>query len=83
MAKKNDDISRLSFREAMTELEQIIEALESNMLELEESMRFYERGVYLLNHLNTKIETANQHVDELLDKINGIKEDQDRDTTLS
>ncbi len=83
MTQNNADISKMTFREAMTELEGVVATLESNTLELEESMRYYERGVYLLDHLNAKIETANQQVDVLLDKINGIKNDQERDTTLS
>ena len=83
MTQNNADISKMTFREAMTELEGVVATLESNTLELEESMRYYERGVYLLDHLNSKIETANQQVDVLLDKINGIKNDQERDTTLS
>ena len=38
----------LTFREAITELGQIVEALESNKLELEESLVKYERGIVLI-----------------------------------
>lgn len=39
----NEEIT-LTFREAMNELSAIVEALESNTLELEESLVKYERG---------------------------------------
>ena len=39
----NEEIT-LTFREAMNELSAIVEALESNTLDLEESLVKYERG---------------------------------------
>ena len=41
-------IEELTFREAMAELDGIVGVLESNSLELEDSLRSYERGVALL-----------------------------------
>ena len=41
----------MTFREAMSELNGIVEALESNTLELEESLVKYERGIALLRFL--------------------------------
>ena len=38
-------IEELTFREAMAELDGIVGVLESNSLELEDSLRSYERGV--------------------------------------
>ena len=40
-------IEELTFREAMAELDGIVGVLESNSLELEDSLRSYERGVAL------------------------------------
>ena len=48
----------LTFREAMNELNAIVEALESNTLELEESLTKYERGVALLRYLKTSLADA-------------------------
>ena len=41
-------VEELTFREALSELESIVSVLESNTLELEESLAAYERGVVLL-----------------------------------
>ena len=44
-------IEEMTFREAMAELDDIVRALESNALELEDSLARYERGVALLASL--------------------------------
>ncbi len=41
-------VGELTFREALAELESIVAVLESNTLELEDSLTAYERGVALL-----------------------------------
>ena len=48
MAEEPRPIEELTFREAMAELDGIVGVLESNTLELEESLASYERGVKLL-----------------------------------
>ena len=55
----NEEIT-LTFREAMNELSAIVEALESNTLELEESLVKYERGVALLRYLRSSLADAQQ-----------------------
>ena len=44
-------VEDLTFREAMAELDGIVGVLESNTLELEDSLASYERGVALLRAL--------------------------------
>ncbi len=41
-------IEDMSFKEGLMELDSIVKALESNQLELEQSIESYERGVALL-----------------------------------
>ena len=53
----------MTFREAMSELNGIVEALESNTLELEESLVKYERGIALLRFLKESLNTAQQKVE--------------------
>lgn len=60
----NEEIT-LTFREAMNELSAIVEALESNTLELEESLVKYERGVALLRYLKSSLADAQQKVEVL------------------
>ena len=51
MEDTRKNIDELSFREAMAELDQVVASLEGNGLELEDSLKQYERGVGLLASL--------------------------------
>lgn len=61
------NVDSLTFREASTELEQIVRALESGELELEDALARYGRGVELLKSLRTRLSDAEQKVQVLLD----------------
>ena len=65
--KKVTPVEELSFKEASVELEQIVRALESGELELEESLVDYDRGVALLASLKERLAEAEQKVQVLLD----------------
>lgn len=73
----------LTFREAMNELNGIVEALESNTLELEESLVKYERGVALLRYLKTSLSEAQQKVEVLMGELDTSVDDAQTDTELS
>lgn len=73
----------LTFREAMNELNGIVEALESNTLELEESLVKYERGVALLRYLKTSLSDAQQKVEVLMGELDTSVDDTQTDTELS
>lgn len=73
----------LTFREAMSELNTIVEALESNTLELEESLTKYERGVALLRYLKTSLSEAQQKVEVLMGELDTQVDDTQTDTELS
>lgn len=73
----------LTFREAMNELNNIVEALESNTLELEESLTKYERGVALLRYLKTSLADAQQKVEVLMGELDTSVDDTQIDTELS
>ena len=76
-------IEELSFREAMNELEGIVAVLESNTLELEDSLASYERGIALIASLQKRLNAAEQKVDALMGELSGSLEDEVRDVTLS
>jgi len=59
----------LSFGDALSELESIVAQLESGQLELEESLRRYERGVGLLRSLQAKLADAQQKVTMLIGEL--------------
>ena len=78
----NEEIT-LTFREAMNELSAIVEALESNTLELEESLVKYERGVTLLRSLKSSLADAQQPVEVLMGELDTNIDDTQTDTELS
>ncbi len=61
----------MTFGDALEELEGIVSALESGQLELEESLDRYQRGVSLLQALQTKLEDAQQRVTALIGELEG------------
>ena len=84
MNKQNlKPIEELTFREAMAELDGIVGVLESNTLELEDSLASYERGVALLRPLQGRLATAQQKVDVLMGQLEPEISDEARDSTLS
>ena len=76
-------IDEMTFREATAELEGIIRQIESNTLELEDTLKAYERGVSLISALQKRLAAAEQKVDVLMGELSGQQDDAVRDTTLS
>ena len=79
----DDKEINLTFREAMNELNSIVEQLESNTLELEESLVKYERGIALLRYLRSSLNNAQQKVEVLMGELDMSVRDEEIDTTLS
>jgi exodeoxyribonuclease VII small subunit len=59
------DIAAMSYEHAVTELEAIIDRIESGEIGLEESVKAYERGVALQAHCKAILARAEQRVTEL------------------
>lgn len=83
MDAKITPVDELSFRQAMEELQTIVKLLESNTLELEDSLAQYERGVALLKSLKNRLSQASFKVESLMDELEVSEDDKQRDTTLS
>ena len=81
MSQQMKDVATMTYREATAELEQVVRALESNQLELEESLELYKRGVELLASLRARLADAEQQVSALMGQIE--VDTDERDTTLS
>jgi exodeoxyribonuclease VII small subunit len=74
MTKKTaDDVSALSFEAALKELEDIVGRLEKGQVELEDSIRIYERGTALKAHCETKLKDAEARVQKLIVGPDGPK----------
>ena len=55
-----------TFEEAMTRISEIVSALESSQISLDESLRLFEEGTGLVNFCNNKIEEAQEKVNKLI-----------------
>ena len=76
-------LDQMTFRQEMAELDRIVSVLESNTLELEDSLASYERGVTLLASLQKRLDAAEQQVDVLMGELVADADDGARDTSLS
>lgn len=65
MPKKNDDITKLSFEDALGELETIVRDLESGSRKLDEAIDAYERGATLKKYCEGKLSEAQTRIDKI------------------
>ncbi|MCA0433652.1 MAG: exodeoxyribonuclease VII small subunit [Proteobacteria bacterium] len=66
MSKTEDaEIAGLSFEKALALLEEIVAKLEGGKVELEESIRIYERGEALRKHCEKKLAEAEARIEKL------------------
>ncbi|MGD2132106.1 MAG: exodeoxyribonuclease VII small subunit [Maricaulaceae bacterium] len=60
------DVGKLSFEQALAELENIVRQLESGEVELERSIDIYERGAALRAHCEKKLKDAQLRVEKIV-----------------
>ena len=65
-AASKRDISKMSFEDALTELEGIVQQLEDGDVPLEESIVIYERGDQLRRHCEGKLKEAELKVEKIV-----------------
>jgi exodeoxyribonuclease VII small subunit len=59
------DVSKLTFEQALDQLEKIVQALEQGDVELEESIKTYERGEALKKHCAQLLSAAEDKVEKI------------------
>ena len=64
-ADAHKDIEKLSFEEALAQLEKIVSQLESGNAELENSIELYERGTALKAHCEARLKEAEAKVEKI------------------
>lgn len=57
---------KLSFKQSMSRLEEIIAALEKNEIELEDAIALFEEGLQLVNSCDSQLKNFENRVQELL-----------------
>jgi exodeoxyribonuclease VII small subunit len=54
-----------TFEAALGELEEIIQRMESGDVPLDESLRLYARGTFLISHCQQRLDTAEKQIEQL------------------
>lgn len=70
MAKKEE--KALSFEEAVGQLEQIVSAIETGQIGLEESLAKYEQGMELVKHCRGVLDRAEKRIEVLTQSAQGL-----------
>ena len=69
MAKKTSESPQQArpetFEAALGELEEIVRRMEGGQVSLDESLRLYERGTFLIRHCQDRLDTAEQQIEQL------------------
>ncbi len=65
MTAATSDIEKLSFEEALAQLEKIVSQLESGEAPLEKSIELYERGTALKAHCEARLKAAEAKVEKI------------------
>ena len=60
-----EDVAKLSFEDALAQLEEIVGKLEKGQVPLEESIRIYERGEALKAHCEKLLSAAEKRIEKI------------------
>ena len=66
------DIRQLSFEQALSELETIVDRLETGDVALEESIEIYQRGAQLRAYCDEKLKSAQARIEKITGDGSGI-----------
>jgi exodeoxyribonuclease VII small subunit len=67
-------MEKLSFEEALTRLEEIVEQLEGGKLELETSLKLFEEGIKLSQYCQKQLQKAEGKIKNLVKNLDGTLE---------
>ncbi|MFN3911020.1 exodeoxyribonuclease VII small subunit [Hyphomonas sp.] len=68
---KTKPVDKMTFEEALAELEVIVRQLEAGDVELEKSIAIYERGAALKAHCETRLKSAELKVEQIVQGATG------------
>ena len=60
------EIKVLSFEQALKQLEEIVQRLEKGQVDLEDSIKIYERGTALKAHCEAKLRSAEARIEKIV-----------------
>lgn len=68
------DTSKLTFEEALTKLEEIVNQLQSGDIKLEESMEAFQDGMVLSNFCSQTLENAEETMTKLMSETDQLED---------
>lgn len=68
---KPKPVDKMSFEEALAELEVIVRQLEAGDVELEKSIAIYERGAALKAHCEARLKSAELKIEQIVQGASG------------
>jgi exodeoxyribonuclease VII small subunit len=69
---KEKPVDKMSFEEALAELEGIVKQLEAGEVELEKSIAIYARGASLKAHCESRLKSAELKVEQIVQGAGGV-----------
>ncbi len=63
--KRKNDLSKLSFEEAIKELTNIVGKIEQGQIPLQNSLQQYEKGMALIKHCRTILQKAEKRIEKI------------------
>ena len=60
------ELKDMTFEQALKQLEEIVQRLEKGQVDLEDSIKIYERGTALKAHCETKLRAAEQRIEKIV-----------------
>lgn len=74
--EKKEDISQMSFEQAIDELTGIVDSIEEGEITLQQSLKQYERGMSLIKHCRKILSGAEKRIEEI-SRQSGQEDDSD------
>ncbi|WP_305095936.1 exodeoxyribonuclease VII small subunit [Croceibacterium aestuarii] len=71
MADEGEDLSKMSFEQALKALEDVVRQLEGGEVPLDESIDLYERGEKLRKHCQARLDTAQARIEKIVQGPDG------------
>ncbi|MHC5199207.1 MAG: exodeoxyribonuclease VII small subunit [Planctomycetota bacterium] len=78
MAKKNkkDDVSALSFEQAIEDLTEIVNRIETGQVSLAESLQQYEKGMAMIKHCRGILLDAEKRIEQIAENDTEAEDDE-------
>jgi exodeoxyribonuclease VII small subunit len=79
--KSKDDLSKLTFEQAITQLKGIVDQIEQGEIPLQDSLEQYEKGMALIKHCRDILQKAEKRIEKISkeESPEPEKEPEDRD----